>query len=80
MGHGIRGAVLALYGGLSGLGEVQHDSLGPGGDFVRQVATARVGGVVLHPDHGELDDLVDVAGTQLDRVAGVERLGLPVLR
>ncbi|MEU4878723.1 hypothetical protein, partial [Streptomyces sp. NPDC021608] len=61
------------------MSEVQHDGLGPGGKFVRQVTAARVGGVVLHPDHGELDDLVDVAGTQQDRVAGVEQLGLAVL-
>lgn len=63
----------------SALGEVQHDCLGPGGDFVRQVTAAWVGGVVLHPDHAELDDLVDVAGPQKDRVASVEQLGLPML-
>lgn len=38
MGHGVRGTVLALYGGLRGLSEVQHDCLGPGGEFVRAVA------------------------------------------
>lgn len=40
MGRGVRVTGLALYGGLRGLGKVQHDGLGPGGKFVRQVTAA----------------------------------------
>jgi hypothetical protein len=58
---------------------VQHDGLGPGGDLIDQGVAARVGRMARSPDHGELDDLVDVARAQQDRVAGVQRLGLTVL-
>jgi hypothetical protein len=47
---------------VGGLGEVHDGGLGSGGDLIRQGLAARVGRVVHHPEHGELDDLVDGFG------------------
>ncbi|WP_331759479.1 hypothetical protein [Streptomyces sp. NBC_01579] len=46
---------------------MQHDGLGSDGDLIDQGVAARAGRIARSPDHGELDDLVDVARTQQDR-------------
>ncbi|MDQ0700933.1 MULTISPECIES: hypothetical protein [unclassified Streptomyces] len=49
------------------------------GDLIDQSVAARVGRMARSPDHGELDDLVDVARTQQDRFACEQRFGPAML-
>ncbi|MFH8692560.1 hypothetical protein [Streptomyces anulatus] len=58
---------------------MQHDGFGSGGDLIDQSVAPGVCRMARSPDHGELDDLVDVARAQQDRVACMQRLVLAML-
>ncbi|MGC5010127.1 hypothetical protein ACLQ2R_05125 [Streptosporangium sp. DT93] len=58
---------------------MQDHGFRPGGDLIADLFAAWGSGVSHHPDHGHLDDQVNVTGAQQNGLAGVQRLWFSVL-